>query len=73
MIIKIENLPEGQTIKHINIDISFDDDGNPQIQTTRDSEVSFEESSEIPEVESPVTDEEREHIDVPPEMTDVEF
>ena len=33
MKITIEGLPEGQKIKHINVDISFDEDGNPRTVT----------------------------------------
>lgn len=35
MTIKIEGLPEGQTIKHINVDIQFED-GEPKIKTNLD-------------------------------------
>jgi hypothetical protein len=33
MIIEIKGLPENQKIKHINVDITFDDSGSPIVKT----------------------------------------
>lgn len=33
MIIEIKDLPEGRKVKHINVDISFEEDGNVKVQT----------------------------------------
>jgi len=40
MLIKIEDFPNGKSIKHITIDISFDEDGTPQTKVNQDYEVS---------------------------------
>jgi len=33
IIIKIEGLPEGQKITHINVDVTFNDDGEAEVET----------------------------------------
>lgn len=73
MIIKIEGLPQGQKIKHINVDISFEDD-DVKVQTTTEveepaSDIEFE------KVEAPETFQfdGRPQKEVPPEMQDLEF
>lgn len=59
MIIKIEELPQGQQIKHLNIDVTFDNTGtNVKVET-------------IPETQKIPT--KTASIDIPDEMTDTEF
>lgn len=45
MLIEIKDLPQGKSIKHITIDISFDEDGTPQTKVKQDYVV--------PEVKTP--------------------
>ena len=93
MIIEISGLPEGQKIKHINVDIKFEDDGSATVNSTVDGKETDKSFNETPVNEEPLSvdtvqalgtgtddlitapliDEEREHKDIPPEMTDMEF
>lgn len=72
MIIEIKNLPEGRKVKHINVDITFEEDGAVVKTVT-------EEKSPQPNVKfdnvptPPQTVVEREHKEIPPEMQDLEF
>ena len=84
MIIKIEGLPDGQKIKHINVDISFEDDGSAVVKTKTDTETGIQIDKPKSVVESDIDFEppkapEHFHFDdrpqkeVPPEMQDLEF
>ena len=84
MIIEIKGLPEGQKIKHINVDISFDDSGDIQDINTKADIGSYKQPENIPtepvmpqnesfkeyEVQSI---EKREKKEIPDEMRDIEF
>lgn len=85
MIIKIEGLPEGQKIKHINVDISFED-GEAVVKTKADPvydtpkpDVKFDNTVEINPIkgdypsEMPMIPGNREKKEIPPEMQDMEF
>lgn len=89
MIIEIKGLPEGQKIKHINVDVTFDDSGEVVVKTVMDPNVKKIEKLDLPPMpkpepprnmrrdhkeERPVIDiEKREVKDVPNEMKDMEF
>lgn len=79
MIIKVEGLPQGQKIKHINVDIQFEDDVAIVKTKTEPSVKSVEDKDSNIEFDRPVhpgasdSDETREQKDIPKEMTDVEF
>lgn len=67
MIIEIKNLPQGRKVKHINVDITFEEDG-VSVDTKTTNQI------EMPIVESPQKEPtKREQKEVPPEMTDMEF
>lgn len=85
MIIKIEGLPEGRTVKHINVDITFDETG-PVVKSTVDTTAptkldARQDTPQAPStepvqniaVDRPVVDEPRERKEIPPEMSDMEF
>ena len=63
MIIEIKNLPSGRKVKHINVDITFEED-NVSVVAKTDNKL------EVPVAESSPK---REQKEVPPEMTDMEF
>lgn len=86
MIIKIEGLPNDRKIKHINVDISFED-GEPVVNAsvdtisqpqpiaprgTAETETTASEAPEAPEAPKPEIIE-REKKEIPPEMLDMEF
>jgi hypothetical protein len=84
MIIEIKDLPHGRKVKHINVDITFEEDGEVQVQTkvedikiskpTKIAPAPVAESNDTDAViERPVIPEEREKKEVPQEMTDMEF
>lgn len=79
MIIEIKNLPEGRKVKHINFDISFEEDGSAVVRTNSvQSYIHHSENNTIndevaPKVDVPKIHLQREHKEVPPEMKDLEF
>lgn len=88
MIIEISGLPEGQKIKHINVDIQFEDDGSAVVKTkatpSHKEPLSVDTKSVLgvsddfgisDEIipDMPNIEEKREKKDIPPEMTDMEF
>ena len=88
MIIEIKNLPTDRKVKHITFDISFEDDGTPVVKTSTPTvETTTKPTPASPSVQAapqpqqnnqptptPVVDNtNREHKEVPPEMTDMEF
>lgn len=86
MIIEIKGLPSGRQVKHINVDITFED-GNPVIKTNvteknlvnssdENNQHAFPDTDSIHEnkpIEMPTIPETRDKKEVPPEMTDMEF
>lgn len=85
MIIEIKNLPNGQKIKHVHIDIDFDDNGNVSeervsvnnsVQKTDDdmkNEQPIGLEQHVHESKEIQREEPREKMDIPPEMLDGEF
>ena len=79
MIIEIKGLPTGQKIKHINVDITFDDDGTATVRTDPvfKPPVSIEQGNtqDLPAIPVPPTNniDDRPKKDIPSEMTDMEF
>jgi len=88
MIIEIRHLPTGQKIKHINVDIEFDDVEETTRITTANSSIEIkDEKSHVEKSsgEKPATDfsnisptrpaipEKREHKEIPAEMKDLEL
>lgn len=81
MIIEIKGLPNGKSIKHINIDVTFDEGGNAKVEQTVDqdepvilsgnpispSPQSNADSPAVPNIPEP------EAKEIPKEMTDMEF
>lgn len=59
MIIEIKDLPEGQVVKHISVDISFEgSEVNQRVNITGDSnnsETLSEPKKEVPEIEEPLS------------------
>lgn len=81
MTIKIEGLPAGQTIKHINVDIQFED-GNTKIKTKLDETepVKTFQPKEPENLQAETTPSgpnfrniERPQKEIPDEMKDLEF
>ena len=85
MIIRIDDMPKGQKIKHINVDVTFEDDGTPIIKTEEVPNVPYEsalgkypplkalEPKDYPnESEGSVLDA-RPKKEIPPEMNDMVF
>jgi hypothetical protein len=76
MIIEIKDLPQGRKVKHINVDITFEEDGvvvKTKTEPTDSGSVDlpkFDMSENTIPVSEPI---EREHKEIPPEMTDMEF
>lgn len=85
MIIEIKNLPEGRKVKHINVDISFEEDG-PAVEVKTDTHIEL--GSERPHPPAPPVPppkrvinedlkpsipETRETKPIPDEMKDLEF
>ena len=85
MIIEIKNLPNGQKIKHVHIDIDFDDNGNvseERVSVNNDIQQSneFKKNEQFTNLEPHIHEskeiqheEARERMDIPPEMLDGEF
>lgn len=85
MLIEIKDLPPGQKIKKISVDITFEDSGEIHCEQTVDTRDSAPVSDKqfIPEPPSPPNPPEsriikedgkvREHKEIPPEMKDMEF
>ena len=75
MIIEIKDLPEGRKVKHINVDIKFEEDGSVVVKSKTEPSVEVEESPVVFDTAPvpPVTNIERERKEVPPEMQDLEF
>lgn len=83
MIIEISGLPDGQKIKHISVDIDFDESGNAEVKQTIEPTPNYKESESIQElietVDEPTTPVVKPEIkdqpkaEVPPEMKDISF
>jgi hypothetical protein len=88
MIIEIKDLPHGRKVKHINVDITFEEDGTistivkDEVDTTASSEKgasraqSQETESDVKfeSTETPTPNlEDRPKKEIPPEMQDMEF
>lgn len=72
MIIEIKDLPSGRKVKHISVDITFEEDGSPVVKTSTAEEP--KEEIKFENVEPPkVQDSQREQKEIPPEMSDMEF
>lgn len=75
MLIKIEDLPSGQKIKHIKVDILFEDDqivSSDVVSEKHSNPKVFPEPPQEPIV-PPVGILGDEVLEIPPEMTDVEY
>lgn len=86
MIIEIKNLPQDRKIKHITFDITFEEDGSTAIKTTPVFMPDRVVTPVYGPIVQPVDpfqppwnvtctadSAQREHKDIPPEMTNVEF
>ncbi len=84
MIIEIKGLPEGQKIKHINVDIEFDDSGeiesvnvNPLTEGSYKTNAKEQSVTNLkPVIQAPPAtsqDTNREQKEIPNEMKNIEF
>ena len=88
MKIEITGLPEGQKIQHINVDITFEEDGTPIVETKQEMQEKslirknteakkndVSENQHVPGAPVPpiINNDNREQKEVPSEMTDMEF
>ena len=79
MIIEIKGLPDGRTVKHINVDITFDETGPVVKQTViphsqpAPTEPQTGNVNDNSPVIAPDTHIERPAVEIPPEMRDLEF
>ena len=73
MIIEIKGLPEGQKIKHINVDITFDDNGEIG-SVTENFQHACEETQPVEiDTREAFTNQDRPKAEIPPEMTNLEI
>ena len=79
MIIEIKGLPEGQIIKHISVDITFDEHGNVDEvhHTTTQKPIQFDGPLDALDATgidfTPEEIETRKKVDIPAEMMDMEI
>ena len=76
MIIEIKDLPSDRKVKHITFDITFEEDGTPIVkQSPAQQIIQHVHAAPVPvtaPIEMPMVTP-REHKDIPPEMTNMEF